>query len=160
MEALITVRGNAGADARMRTLEDGTPVTTFPVAHTPRIRRGGEWVDGPTTWYRVSCWRWLAERVRDSIRKGDAVIVQGKVRTEQWRDEAGLVREGQLIEATTVGHDLTRGTAVFTRVVRTPEDDHPLMESPAEERLAEEVERAEREESANGAKGRTLAAAS
>lgn len=143
MEAHITVRGNAGGDAQLRTLPDGTPVASFSLAHTPRVRRGDEWTDGPTTWMRVSCWRTLAERVRASIRKGDPVIVVGKLRSEQWRDEEGSQREGLLIEATTVGHDLRRGTAVFTRAVRAVEDEHPLMESPGEERLAEELERHE-----------------
>ena len=62
------------------------------MAVTPRLRRGGDWVDGETTWYTVTAWRALADHVRDSVLKGDAVIVHGRLRTETWTARATATR--------------------------------------------------------------------
>lgn len=136
MEPQITIAGNVGGDVRYRTVEGYGGVASFQLATTPRIRRDGEWGDGETTWFRVTCWRQLAERVRDSLHRGDAVVVVGRLRTERWADEHGNQREGLLIEAATVGHDLRRGVARFTRAGRGADDEAPRMESRREAELA------------------------
>ena len=136
MEAQITLAGNVGGDVRHRTVEGYGGVASFNLATTPRVRRDGSWVDGETTWFRVTCWRQLAERVRDSLRRGDAVVVVGRLRTERWTDELGNRRAGLLIEAVTVGPDLRRGVAHFNRAGRGADDEAPRMESAAEAELA------------------------
>ena len=87
------------------------------MASTPRYRKNSDWVDGNTTWLTVTCWRNLAEHAARSIRKGDPVIVIGKLRTNVWKGEEAVV-ERLILEATTIGHDLSRGTSVFSRVER------------------------------------------
>ncbi len=135
MEATLTISGNAGSHVRYHSLDGGNGVASFPLACTPRIRREGEWVDGPTLWVQVSCWRVLAERVRDSVKKGDAVIVRGRLRPDVWTDDDGGRRETLLVEATMVSHDLRRGTTSFSRPLRGPAE--PTMETPTEAELAE-----------------------
>lgn len=135
MEATVTISGNVGSQVRFHQLEGGSGVASFPLACTPRLRREGEWVDGPTLWVQVSCWRVLAERVRDSVKRGDAVIVQGRLRPDEWIDESGSRRESLLVEATSVSHDLRRGTSMFNRPGRGAFE--PSMESPAEAELAD-----------------------
>src|SRR3954462_14624132 len=88
-ETFVTFHGWAGGDVRHRTAKD-VSVATFRVAVTPRLRKDGTWVDGETAWYTVTAWRTLADHVRDSIRKGDPVIVHGRLRTETWRPDEGL----------------------------------------------------------------------
>jgi single-strand DNA-binding protein len=56
--------------------------------------------------------------VRDSVRKGEPVIVHGRLRTDVWEREDGQSSITYVVEATYVGHDLTRGTASFDRSVR------------------------------------------
>jgi single-strand DNA-binding protein len=93
-------------------------VVNFRVAATPRIKRKGEWVDGDTTWYSVSAWRALADNVFESVKKGDAVIVHGKLRTETWRRTDGQPSSTLVVDASFVGHDLSRGTSVFMKTSR------------------------------------------
>ena len=77
----------------------------------------------------VSCSRGLAENVRSSIGKGDPVVVAGKLRTDRWTDAQGGAHERLVIEAVSVGHDLSRGTSVFRRATRsTPEAAEPAVE--------------------------------
>lgn len=152
MEALTTMTGNVGGDVDHRLPEGvAAPVASFSLAVTPRLRRGDVWVDSDTTWVRVVCWRGLADRVRESVRRGDAVIVVGRLRTERWVNDRGEVRERLAVDATTVGHDLSRGTARFTRASRLLEESGPLQQTPAEAAAAEladlEVERVDAEPS-------------
>ena len=58
--------------------------------------------------------RGAAITVANSIKKGQPVTVHGRFRTNEWEGEGGT-RTDLVIDATSVGHDLTRGTAEFTR---------------------------------------------
>ena len=66
-DTFVTFHGWVGADVRHRTPKN-ISVATVRVAVTPRVKRGGDWVDGETTWYTVTAWRTLADHVRDSVR--------------------------------------------------------------------------------------------
>lgn len=116
MDTTITVTGNLGADPRIRTVgPEHTPVADFTIAHTPRLREGEGWKDGTTVWYRVTCWRRLAQNVMGSLRRGDGIVVTGKLRCNEWIDKDGVVHRSDEIEATTLGPDLTRNRAVVLR---------------------------------------------
>jgi single-strand DNA-binding protein len=117
-EAFVTFQGWVGNDVVHRETAQGN-VANLRVGTTPRIRkRNGDWVDGPTSWFSVTCWRTLADHVRDSVRKGDPVLVHGRLRTDVWEREGGQSSVTYVVEATHLGHDLTRGTAVFVKAVR------------------------------------------
>jgi single-strand DNA-binding protein len=117
-EASVTFQGWVGNEVVHRETTQGN-VANFRVGSTPRIRkRSGEWVDGPTSWFSVSCWRALADHVRDSVRKGEPVLVHGRLRTDVWEREDGQSSVTYVVEATYVGHDLSRGTAVFVKAAR------------------------------------------
>src|ERR671913_333993 len=115
MEALVQMTGHVGTEVDIR---GNGSVTAFRLACTPRVRgKGGEYSDGNTTWIDVTCFRSLAAHVAASVRKGDPVIVIGKLRTSVWTKD-GQTRERLVLEAETVGHDLSRGTAIFRKSVR------------------------------------------
>jgi single-strand DNA-binding protein len=117
-EAFVTFQGWVGNEVVHRETTSGT-VANFRVGTTPRIRkRNGDWVDGPTSWFSVTCWRSLADHVRDSVRKGEPVFVHGRLRTDVWEREDGQSSVTYVVEASCVGHDLTRGTTVFVRAAR------------------------------------------
>ena len=119
----ITVRGYVTAEPKMRQrTAEQVPVATIRVGSTPRKlnRETGEWQDGETSYYTVTCWRRLAENVHGSLRKGDMVIVRGKVSTRSWLDDQQRVRMEVQIEADSVGHDLAFGWSRFNRGLHTP----------------------------------------
>ena len=123
-DTFVTFHGWVGSDVTHRTV-NGVNVANLRVASTPRIKRKGEWMDGATTWYSVSAWRTLADNVAGSVSKGDAVIVHGRLRSEEWEREDGKTSSTLVVEASFVGHDLTRGTSVFLRSTKreVPEPD-------------------------------------
>ncbi|HEX8108524.1 MAG TPA: single-stranded DNA-binding protein [Kofleriaceae bacterium] len=107
--AKITIVGNIGKDApELRFTGTGVPVCVFSVADTPRIldKNKQEWVDGETTWYRVNCWRDLAQNVAEGLAAGTRVIVTGSVRNRKYQDKEGNDRFSLEIEADAVGPDL------------------------------------------------------
>jgi single-strand DNA-binding protein len=118
----ITVVGNVGGSPRLRSLADGTFVADFRVAMTPSRydKTTQAWVDQPTEWFSVTCWRSLAEHASMSFHKGDKVIVTGTFSTRTWKDKDGVDRVSCEIEATSVGMDLTRGPVTQKRFERTP----------------------------------------
>ena len=132
-EAFVTFQGWVGNEIVHRETVSGS-VANFRVGSTPRIRRrNGDWVDGPTSWFSVTCWRTLADHVRDSVRKGEPVIVHGRLRTDVWKKEDGQSSVTYVVEATYVGHDLTKGTTSFARATKPErsevgEDDQVMKE--------------------------------
>jgi single-strand DNA-binding protein len=118
MDAQIWMTGNVGSEVEYRQVRDDLAFASFRLACTPRTRKAGDWVDGETTWIAVSCSRSLAEHVKSSVGKGDPVIVVGRLRTTRWTDNQGVDQERMIIEATSIGHDLSRGISVFRKANR------------------------------------------
>ena len=118
MDAQIWMTGNVGSEVEFRQVRDDLAFGSFRLACTPRTRKSGDWVDGETTWIGVTCSRLLAEHVRSSVVKGDPVIVVGRLRTTRWTDPHGVDQERMIIEASSIGHDLSRGTSVFRKAIR------------------------------------------
>lgn len=116
-ETVVTVVGNAATDVICREGAAGGPVARFRLAaasrHWDRVRE--VWVDGPTSFYTVWARRSLAANLAESVRTGEPLVVRGRLRI---RDEEyqGQRRTSADIDATAVGHDLSRGTTVFRRV--------------------------------------------
>lgn len=120
-ESFVTLQGWVGTDVDERDAQ-GTPYVSFRVASTPRYFKEGEWRNGETSWFTVNCWRTLARNVGQSVRKGDAVVVHGRARVDVWKREGQPESVTWVIDATFVGHDLNKGTAMFTKAPRAAGD--------------------------------------
>ena len=130
MSELITVNGLVATTPRHLVTQDGLPITSFRLASSQRRfdRSQNKWIDGETNWYTVTAFRQLAVNAAQSISKGDRIAVHGKLRVRDWDngERAGTSVE---VEADSMGHDLSWGTAVFTRTVLVRE---PLPEETIE----------------------------
>ncbi|MCZ2404976.1 single-stranded DNA-binding protein [Paenarthrobacter sp. Z7-10] len=117
MTDMIAVHGFVANDVRLFVTEEGLTIASFRVGSTERKfdRTANAWVDSETNWYNVSSFRYLAQNVAFCIKKGDPVVVTGKLRLRQWTNEAGKSGMTADIDADAVGHDLTWGTDRFTR---------------------------------------------
>lgn len=127
----VVLVGNMAADPDYRRLDNGAEVTNFRIGSTKRRydKDANAWVDGQTSWWRVSCWRGLAGNAAASLRKGDRVVVVGRVRTTTWEKD-GRSGTSVEVEADAVGHDLAWGTSTFHRVVRSERLDLPTVQDP------------------------------
>lgn len=116
-ETQVTMIGNAVEDPVRRVGKTGTTFVTFRLASTVRRRHPdtGAFVDVGTNFITVLAFRQLAANVAASVRKGQPVLVTGRLRITQW--SAGE-RTGTSVEldATSVGHDLSWGQSSFIKV--------------------------------------------
>ena len=131
----LTLTGWVGTEPK-HFAGTGTPYTSFRMASTRRFfdTRQNEWVDGKTLWFTVKVWREAALNVAESLRKSDPVVVHGRLSTEEWDSPEGP-RSSLVVEALSIGPDLTYGLARFARTVhRVPQPgDHE--EEPAHEEI-------------------------
>jgi single-strand DNA-binding protein len=119
-DALITVVGFVAAEPRFEVLASGTSLMSLRIGSTPRRydRDLGQWRDEDPMFLTVSCWRSLADNLQScELKRGDPVIVTGKLRVREYTKD-GERRFSAQIDATTVGHDLSRGVARFQRSQR------------------------------------------
>ena len=117
-ELTLTLVGWVATEPKLYTGAAATPFTNFRMASTRRYfdRATNAWVDGRTEWFTVKAWRQQAYNVAASLRKSDPVIVHGRVSTEEWTGTEGL-RTSLVLEAVSIGPDLTFGQASFARTV-------------------------------------------
>lgn len=113
----IFLTGLVATTPRHLVTSDGLAICSFRLASSVRRfdRASNRWVDADTNWYTVSSFRSLAQNSAESIQKGDRVIVSGRLRIRDWEntDRSGTTVE---IEADSIGHDLTYGTASYVRL--------------------------------------------
>lgn len=102
-ETVITIEGNLTADPELRALPSGVMVSNFTVASTPRIKQGDEWKDGTTLFVQVTAWRELGEGAANTLRRGNSVIVKGKLKQENYTDKEGNKRSAIKLDADAVG---------------------------------------------------------
>ena len=96
------IMGNLGREPEMRYTPAGVPVTDFSVAVNKRYtNKDGERVE-KTTWYKVTCWRKLAETCAQYLKKGRTVIVEGDLAAEAYTDRDGKPQAKLVITATSV----------------------------------------------------------
>jgi single-strand DNA-binding protein len=141
----ITIVGNVVDDVAIRLTDSGVARLTFRVASTQRRKDStGTWTDGNKLFIKVTCWRDFAENVAVSIKKGDPLLVTGRIYSRQYlKDENNRV--SYEIDADAIGPDLARGTSDFTRrkrgfsgSVEVDADGMPLLESDDRYEVVEE----------------------
>lgn len=116
-EAQVNLAGYVATEPKFRKIAGDTSCAKLRVAYTARRRdrETGEWTDGPTSFVNIQCWRTLADNVQMSVHKGEPVLVMGRLQIRRFEDSEGAQRTAVEIEATSIGHDLTRGVAKFSR---------------------------------------------
>ena len=97
---IITIDGRLAADPELKHVT-GKPVASLRFGHTPRDKRGGEWVDGETVWLSAEVWGQPAEAVTELVSKGDLVLVTGELRQRTY-EVNGATRIATEIKRATV----------------------------------------------------------
>ena len=138
-ETRVVLCGNVASDVRRLRTDADVTMAKFRLAVTKRRRdqSTGEFEDLHTSFYSVTAFRSLAENVLASVGKGDPVVVTGELRVGEYVTKDGEPRLSIDVDASAVGHDLSRGRTRFSRMSRprpTPDEapGDPTAERPAE----------------------------
>jgi len=89
----VILLGNVGKDPEMRSTGGGTLVANFTLATSDRQKDAqGNWQER-TEWHNLVAFTRLAEIVRDYVKKGSKLYIEGKIQTRSWDDkETGAKR--------------------------------------------------------------------
>ncbi len=119
-ETITTIVGNLTADPEIRYTQSGAGVVSFTVASTPRSfdKNSGEWRDGEALFMRCNAWRQVAENVSESLRRGNRVIVHGRLRQRSFDTKEGEKRTVVEMEVDEVGPSLRYAQATIRKVTR------------------------------------------
>jgi single-strand DNA-binding protein len=83
----VFLLGNVGKDPEIRTTAGGMTVASFSLATADRAKdQQGNWAD-KTEWHNLVCFQRTAEIVRDYVKKGTQLFVEGKIQTRSWDDK-------------------------------------------------------------------------
>jgi len=125
----VTVVGNVATDVVLRQTQEGASFTGFGVVSTESYfdRKKEAWSDGHKLFVWVTGWKRLAKGAAASLKKGDPVIVNGKLRVEEYEKD-GEKRTLVKVEATAIGPNLAFCTADAQRI-SVEEDFAPFLRS-------------------------------
>ncbi len=83
----VFLLGNVGKDPEIRTTPNGMTVASFSLATAERAKDAqGTWTD-KTEWHSLVAFQRTAEVVRDYVKKGTQIFVEGKIQTRSWDDK-------------------------------------------------------------------------
>ena len=83
----VILAGNLTRDPELRFTNDGVPVCSFGLA-VNRVRSRNEEVD----FFDVSAWRELGETIANYKKKGDPILVEGRLQYRTWEAQDGSKR--------------------------------------------------------------------
>ncbi|MBE3076573.1 MAG: single-stranded DNA-binding protein, partial [Actinobacteria bacterium] len=130
-ETYVTISGNVVGDPVARATKANVPFVTFRVASNVRRVdfKTGEYIDAGTNFVNVTAFRSLGVNLANSLKKGEPVIVYGRMRINQWvnGERSGTTVE---IDAYNVGHDLSWGQTKFVKVAKPQLNQNDRMADP------------------------------
>jgi single-strand DNA-binding protein len=120
----VTLRGNLTRDPELRFSKAGTPVATFTVVTSRRVKdqKTGEWSDADTSFWNCVAFGDLADHVAESAEKGTGVIVIGAAAQEEWTSKDGEKRRGVKVTAEDVAVSLRWRSAKVGKAAERPKD--------------------------------------
>jgi single-strand DNA-binding protein len=85
--------GHVGKDPEIRSSQSGMCIASFTLATADRQKDAqGNWTD-KTEWHNLVAFQRTAEIVRDYVKKGSQLFIEGKIQTRSWDDkESGAKR--------------------------------------------------------------------
>ena len=141
-ETYVTISGNVVGDPVARATKANVPFLTFRVASNVRRVdfKTGEYIDAGTNFVNVTAFRSLGVNLANSLKKGEPVLVYGRMRINQWvnGERSGTTVE---IDAYNVGHDLTWGQTKFVKVAKPQLNQNDRMADSEVQDAADQLDR-------------------
>ena len=89
----VTLIGNVGKDPEIRSSASGVAVANFTLATSDRFQDAqGNWQDR-TEWHTLVAFKRTAEIIRDYVKKGSKLYIEGKLQTRSWDDKETNVKK-------------------------------------------------------------------
>ncbi len=82
----VILLGNVGKEPEFKALPSGQPVANFSLATSERYKDQQGNQQERTEWHNLVAYAKLAEIVRDYVKKGSKLYVEGRLTTRSWDD--------------------------------------------------------------------------
>lgn len=123
-----TLEGRLTADPELRFTPGGKGICSFTVVCSDRRKNDStnEWEDVDPTFFRVTAWERLGENCAESLRKGDLVLVIGKLKQREYTTRDNEKRTSyQEVTANNVGASMLFRTIKHNAVQRGSQQTAP-----------------------------------
>jgi len=129
MDSTITLVGNLSQDPELKFLNGGTAVTKISIA-VNRVwndKQGNK--QEQVSFFNGDCFGTLAENVANSLKKGDRVIVTGRLEQRTWETDKGEKRSTVEVKVDSLGAELRFSSAQLSKVAK-PQNSAPVSDEP------------------------------
>jgi single-strand DNA-binding protein len=83
----VLLLGNVGKDPEIRSTAGGMIIASFSLATADRVKNAqGTWED-KSEWHNLKAFAKTAEIVRDYVKKGTQLFIEGKIQQSTWDDK-------------------------------------------------------------------------
>ena len=83
----VILLGNVGKEPEIKVLPSGQPVANFSIATSDRYKDQQGNFQERTEWHNMTAYGKLAEIVRDYVKKGNKLYIEGRLTTRSWDDK-------------------------------------------------------------------------
>jgi len=120
----ITILGNLTKDPELKFTQNGNSVASFGLAVNRKWKDlTGEWNE-EVTFISVTVWNNLAENCAESLKKGDRVLVNGRLQMRTWETNEGQARSKIEIVANIVAASLEWANIEITKNIKDVEEEY------------------------------------
>ncbi len=85
----VEIQGFLGQDAEVKTFESGRTLVNIRLATNESYKnKDGEWVNN-STWHNVAYWKNKKDENLDFLKKGELVLVSGRLNNRKYTDKNG-----------------------------------------------------------------------
>lgn len=110
--ARVSITGNLTKDVELKFTNSGMTVANFSIAESYKPSRDK---DEETYFWNVTVWNQLAENFAESCKKGQRVVVEGRLVQRTWKSDDDVQHSRVEIVADSAGPDLRFGTTTYTK---------------------------------------------
>jgi len=96
----VILAGRLTKDPELRYTNTGIPVTNLSIAINEKFKKGDEWVEETLFVDRITVWQRQAETAAEYLKKGRLVMIEGRLKKNQWETENGEKRSKLEVVAT------------------------------------------------------------
>jgi single-strand DNA-binding protein len=86
----IILIGNLGRDPEVKNLDNQKVVATFSLATSESFNDKNGERRTETEWFNIEMWDAQARVAEKYLKKGSQVYIEGKLKTETWKDKEGV----------------------------------------------------------------------
>ncbi|NBV07819.1 MAG: single-stranded DNA-binding protein [Flavobacteriia bacterium] len=95
----INLIGRLGVQPEIMNFDSGRKLARFTLATKERYKnKQGEWQE-EVSWHVINTWGKTAERVEKILQKGQEILLEGKLVSQNYKTSEGVKRNAIIIEA-------------------------------------------------------------